>query len=527
MGMKTVRELLAGRAQQTTTVGPDATVFSALETLASGNFGALPVVAQGRVVGIVSERDYARKVILAGRSSRDTRVAEIMTPNPVCLTADQSIDEAMRLMTDGGFRHLPVMDGGSLVGMVSMKDLVREVMAAKDQIIDYALYAGKQKDDYLQLLKKVTFEKMLMMSKSYLLPLKGTLEQICASSSDDVRSSVRQISKSLDGMVDAFDHVSRWYFAEQAMDSRRVLLAETDRKAQVVARMALGGTGVELDIVETHEAGRARLESVPYDIVCVDSNLLDLAALARQRNADAQTVFFTTEDIPVYLPILRSHPHVSNIVSRLADDRMMLVKSIVTTVSKLITRDIFGIEKYVNWGTDVQEAPVVASSGRRALLDRMETHLRSLGVRASVVRKCVTAAEEMLLNAIYDAPRDETGKQLFDRDRSAHIQLAPEQRSVFRWACDGLMIAISVQDPFGAIERDTILDYLEGCYGNRDMQASPSGGAGRGIFMIMESADLTIFNVKKGHKSEVIALFAVDLETRKKMTSASFHCFTV
>ncbi len=524
--MTIVGQLVAGR-ERPSTVGPDETVLAALAMLAAGNFGALPVVEQGRLAGIFSERDYARKVVLVGRSSKDTRVGEIMTPDPVCLTQDQSIEEAMRLMTEGGFRHLPVLEGKTLVGMVSMKDVVREVMAAKEAVIDYALHAGRQKDEYLAFVKQMTFEKMLTLNKAYLLPLKSTLEQICGTSDQDLRISVKQITKSLDGMVDMFDHVSRWYFAEKAMQSRRVLLAETDRRAQVVTRMALGGTGVELDIVDSLEAGRARLASERYDILCVDKHLVELAELARHRNPETQTVFLTTDDISVYLPTLRQHPQVSNIVSRVSDDRTLLVKSIVTTVSKLISRDIFSLEKYLLWGTEVNEAPVVASSERGALLDRMQTSLAGLGVRAPVIRRCILAAEEMLLNAIYDAPRDAAGAQLFDRDRKAKVQLAPEQRGLLRWACDGIMVAVSVEDPFGAIERDTILDYLEGCYERREIQMGPSGGAGRGIFMIMESADLTIFNVKPGKRTEVIAMFAVDLELRKKLTTASFHCFSV
>ena len=114
----------------------DASVYSAIEMMADKRVGALLVVDEGRLVGIISERDYARKVILMGRSSKDTFVREIMTPNPVTITCDTSVDEAMRVMTENRFRHLPVVNSEeNVAGVLSIGDLVNWIVTSQDETI--------------------------------------------------------------------------------------------------------------------------------------------------------------------------------------------------------------------------------------------------------------------------------------------------------------------------------------------------------------------------------------------------------
>ncbi|OFW67731.1 MAG: histidine kinase [Actinobacteria bacterium RBG_16_68_21] len=127
--MKTVASILAVKGAEVFAVAPGASVYDALQVLAEKNVGALAVVDGGKLVGILSERDYARKVVLVDRSSRGTLVSEIMTAKVETIAATSSIEECMELMTERHVRHLPVLDGEELVGVISIGDVVKAVIA--------------------------------------------------------------------------------------------------------------------------------------------------------------------------------------------------------------------------------------------------------------------------------------------------------------------------------------------------------------------------------------------------------------
>lgn len=133
--MATMKNLLDNKGRDVWSIAPDAVVFDAIKLMAERGIGALPVVDAGGLVGIVSERDYARKVILQGRSSKDTPVRDIMTRQVYCAAPDDDIEVAMALMTEKRIRHLPVLDGGRLVGMISIGDVVKTLLAEKDFVI--------------------------------------------------------------------------------------------------------------------------------------------------------------------------------------------------------------------------------------------------------------------------------------------------------------------------------------------------------------------------------------------------------
>ncbi|MBV9788148.1 MAG: CBS domain-containing protein [Chloroflexi bacterium] len=133
--MKPIKQLLQTKGNAVWTITPDASVFDAIKLMSDKSVGALPVVDGEKLVGIISERDYARKVILQGRSSRDTPVREIMTTKVYYLRAEQSIEDGMALMTDKRIRHLPVFESERMVGIVSIGDLVREIISQQEFLI--------------------------------------------------------------------------------------------------------------------------------------------------------------------------------------------------------------------------------------------------------------------------------------------------------------------------------------------------------------------------------------------------------
>ena len=132
----TAGTILNQKGHQVFSISPDATVFEAIELMAEKNIGALLVTSNDKLVGVISERDYTRKVALKGKSSRETKVSEIISSPIVSATPDHSLEECMRLMTSNRVRHLPVLDGGRLVGIVSIGDLVNWTISAQDAAIE-------------------------------------------------------------------------------------------------------------------------------------------------------------------------------------------------------------------------------------------------------------------------------------------------------------------------------------------------------------------------------------------------------
>jgi CBS domain-containing protein len=134
--MLTVRELLGKKGGQVWSVAADSTVYQALQLMADKNVGAVLVLDGSRLLGILSERDYARQVILKGKASRDTPVREIMTTRVVCVAPERTIEDCMALMTDKHIRHLPVLANETLVGVLSIGDVVKAVISEKQFMIE-------------------------------------------------------------------------------------------------------------------------------------------------------------------------------------------------------------------------------------------------------------------------------------------------------------------------------------------------------------------------------------------------------
>jgi CBS domain-containing protein len=134
--MPTIRQVLAQKGSDVLSIAPDATVHEAIKRMADSNIGSLVVIHHGRLVGIFTERHYARNVFLKGRSSPQTRVGDVMEKRVVCIHPDQQVEEGMALMSDKRVRHLPVIDDGNLLGLVSIGDLVKSIISEREFVIE-------------------------------------------------------------------------------------------------------------------------------------------------------------------------------------------------------------------------------------------------------------------------------------------------------------------------------------------------------------------------------------------------------
>jgi CBS domain-containing protein len=135
--MGNVKSILDAKGYSIFSVEPTITVYQAIELMCEKNIGGLLIVDDGKLAGIFTERDYARKLILKGKSSRDTLIGELMTPNPFTVSTKSSIEECMQIMSDRHFRHLPVVDDGKLIGMISIGDVVRQVINDQKSVIEH------------------------------------------------------------------------------------------------------------------------------------------------------------------------------------------------------------------------------------------------------------------------------------------------------------------------------------------------------------------------------------------------------
>lgn len=394
------------------------------------------------------------------------------------------------------------------------------------------LVASHKKMEELYFTRELTFQKLEDLYKNSLIPLQMTLLQIEQNSVEGSQQDlIKTASHELSDVLNLLEPVVSIYSSQKAMKSKRVLLAESNMKHQMLAKMALGGTGVELDIASNFEEGKAALSGKSYDILFVSAEMLQLCDLSQALNPSIQVVFMTSDRIDHYLPSLREHKVMPHIVSRDENDRTFTIKNIVTSVAKLASGDIFGVSKYLAWGSDLRTVGISGSDKRDQLIRDMSLHFEQLGIRRTVRDRAATALEEMLMNAIYDAPVGKDGKSLYNHlSRLETVSLSPEHQASLRYGTDGMILAIAVEDPFGSLDGGTILNYLDKCYGGVTTETGhdgtvPKGGGGRGLHQIIENSDLVVFNIHTGFRTEVIALFNVaPRDVTQKFPS--FHLFS-
>ena len=134
--MKTIKEILNAKGYDVATIGPDETVLDALKLMAELNVGSLVVMKEGKLIGVISERDYVRKVILKEGDPLANKVSEFMTKKVVCATLNQAVDEIMAVMTEKRIRHLPVIDENKVIGLISIGDLVKSIISDQKFVIE-------------------------------------------------------------------------------------------------------------------------------------------------------------------------------------------------------------------------------------------------------------------------------------------------------------------------------------------------------------------------------------------------------
>ena len=301
---------------------------------------------------------------------------------------------------------------------------------------------------------------------------------------------------------------------------RRVLVATPSAglRRQVTRALVSIGCDVESCPLDQELLATPGLTE-PRDMYVVDADTPGsrsfLDALQRQ-NPGAIVLALSREHTNPYVRDLLTAHQVSNLIARhggVATNREIIDETeLITTCHKLFSGDVFGIEKYLTaCGVRIHHAQVGGTADKSASLADLENFLQRLHVHEAITHDVVTVTDELLMNAMFAAPCDASGRPKYaQRDRSLPLVLERGERATLQYGCDGRHVVVAISDRFGELSRSSILKYLEPCLSGAQLVVSQqTAGAGIGLSMVFGAITQLVFNVQPGVRTEVIALFYV------------------
>ncbi len=314
--------------------------------------------------------------------------------------------------------------------------------------------------------------------------------------------------------------------ALEKMGPRKILISQGEKKFSNLMRLSLASAGIEVETAGDAPSSLEKISLDQFDCVIADHNLI--VPIGETLNPKIPLALVTGKEFSTYVEHFASMRKADYLFTCDPESRNFSIQTTLTSVQKILNKDPFGPRKYLTPGADWQSAKITSSKQRAPVREQIGEHFKKLGLRQTILERIDLATEEMLMNAIYDAPVDANGKALFNHmGRTQEVILEAHQQTEITYACDGVVAAVSVVDPFGTLTKGILFDYLESCYkGVLDPSFHQGkGGAGKGLHQIVESADLTVFNVKKNKKTEVIVIFFI--EFKRKEISPALHYFFI
>jgi DNA-binding response OmpR family regulator len=302
-----------------------------------------------------------------------------------------------------------------------------------------------------------------------------------------------------------------------------ILIVHPDRKTQRIVQRILGVTGYRVDIADDLEQAIRLMQHVAPLLVVIDGSAAmsphapTFFTAAKNKGTEAcMTLLGTTalDQVPQILGL-------GAITNLLVHPMPVLAEELTITVHKLIRNDLFGAEKYLLWGTDLHEQTMTRSSQRADFVAQIAEAVRSRGQSARVASMAMLVTDELLSNAVHNAPVDARGEHFRkDLTRDTEIELDARHQVRLRWGCDARYLAIEVNDQFGSLDRDTILRALA----KNDVRES-GGGAGMGIALSYRSCDHLVFNLAPGKRTEIIALIDTRYPPTERVAASSYNVF--
>lgn len=312
--------------------------------------------------------------------------------------------------------------------------------------------------------------------------------------------------------------------------SKRALCITGDASLRRTLRRTAQAAGSSVEFADTAEVLDRGGE--PPDLLLLDKqsrHAIDLEQVQAKMGDRTKVVVFgdsLQEDAMVALLRRDACDHVITFGQEPDDDEL-----VVTTVKLFNKTDIFGLEKYLAWGVLVKDLEVATYEGKRGALLEVAEYAKEAGARRQVISRIESVADELLMNALYDAPAIRYGvrPRIGERSRAGLGPLGSE-RALMRYACDGRYFALSVRDNFGELRKEAILDHLQRARserGNPKLASDDGGGAGLGLYFILASVTSFIANIHPGQMTEVVCLFDLKATGREQEACArSLHIFT-
>lgn len=307
----------------------------------------------------------------------------------------------------------------------------------------------------------------------------------------------------------------------------KVLLVEPNRqqlkKLRPVLR-SLVGTIEHREVLEDFpEDGDYDLVVMTYDALTEDQRS---ALIEEYGSISRQTDLLLLSAGKVDYPTLFQSRTLTNLLAKNSDD--VNVEELIVTTKKILTNDIFGIEKYFSWGVEPKVIRVSSTAQRQELLEAAHQYAEAIGINSRLVNRLYTVTDELVTNALYNSPVDAEGKRLFAHlPRSEPVDLPDGRYIEVKLCSDGRRLGVSTHDPYGSITGGHVLDYLAKCFRREDDQVDTKpGGAGLGLYYIFDSVTHFVVNIQHGVRSEFIGLISIDGSLRDfKLTNKSFNLF--
>jgi CheY-like chemotaxis protein len=302
-----------------------------------------------------------------------------------------------------------------------------------------------------------------------------------------------------------------------------ILVVHPDRKSQRTVQRILGATGLQIDVADDVEQARRLLAHVAPLLVIIDGALAttphgDVFLTQAQARGTRACMALVDGSAIAHIPRIIGTGAITNL---LAHPMPVLAEELTITAQKLVRDDLFGAEKYMLWGTQLQTHVVARASQRSHLIDQLAQAVRSRGQSARVASIAMLVADELVSNAVHNAPVDAAGNH-YRRDlpRDVELELDERQQVRLRWGCDARYLAIEVNDRFGSLDRDTILRSLS----EHELRET-GAGAGMGMTLSYRSCDHLVFNLSPGKRTEIIALIDVRYPPSERAPVSSYNVF--